>query len=65
MEGCFDSSHGALDLHIHSIARAANDLESVGFGKANDGVVIIWEGPNLAVNSCGVTKCRYDGLVGS
>ncbi len=58
MERGFNGCYGAFDLHIHGVARAANDLEAVSLGEADHGVVVLLGGAKLAVNSGTVRKCR-------
>ena len=40
MEGSLDGRNRALDLHVHSIARAANDREAVRLDEVNYGVIV-------------------------
>ena len=40
VEGFLNACHRALELHIKSIARAANHREAVRFREANHGIVI-------------------------
>ena len=35
-EGCFNVCHASLDLHIHAVARASDDLQAVVFGEAQN-----------------------------
>ena len=44
VESSLDGRNGALDLHVHAIARAANDREAVRLRETNHGVIVFLAG---------------------
>jgi hypothetical protein len=51
MESSFDGRYGAVDLYVHAIASASNNLEAVHLREMNHGVVLCLGGSKTSVNS--------------